>query len=234
MVKKTGLMLAGATAIFVAGIAVGSTMQNLAVAHAQSGKVYELRTYTAPEGKLGDLHARFRNHTMRIFDQHDTGTIGSDRPLSRCHVLGRDECRLAAHGELETCCLQSLINRLTKPLNASDLSGGIWQRCARLLLHAPDLVGKLHPGVRGLGCSGNRGRGGGLRGGRQGDMALGCEQRGGGIEPDPAGAGDIDLCPGVQVGEIFRRAARAIPTRLILSKLDEVARDESSRQPTVP
>jgi len=87
MVKKTGLMVAGATAIFVAGIAVGSTMQNLAVAHAQSGKVYELRTYTAPDGKLGDLHARFRNHTMRIFDKHGMKSVAyfspQDAPLSQ-------------------------------------------------------------------------------------------------------------------------------------------------------
>jgi len=87
MVKKTGLMIAGATAIFVAGIAVGSTMQNLAVAHAQSGKVYELRTYTAPDGKLGDLHARFRNHTMRIFDKHGMKSVAyfspQDAPLSQ-------------------------------------------------------------------------------------------------------------------------------------------------------
>jgi hypothetical protein len=87
MVKTTGLMLAGATAVFVAGVAVGSTMQNLAVAHAQSGKVYELRTYTAPDGKLGDLHARFRNHTMRIFDKHGMKSVAyfspQDAPLSQ-------------------------------------------------------------------------------------------------------------------------------------------------------
>jgi NIPSNAP len=87
MVNKTGLMLAGAVAIFVAGIAIGSTMENLAVAHAQSGKVYELRTYTAPEGKLGDLHARFRNHTMRIFDKHGMKSVAyfspQDAPLSQ-------------------------------------------------------------------------------------------------------------------------------------------------------
>ena len=34
------------------------------------GKVYELRTYTAPEGKLPNLHARFRDHTLRIFKKH--------------------------------------------------------------------------------------------------------------------------------------------------------------------
>ena len=87
MVKKTGLMVTGATAIFVAGIAVGSTMQNLAVAHAQSGKVYELRTYTAPEGKLGELNKRFREHTLRIFNKHGMKSViymtPQDAPLSQ-------------------------------------------------------------------------------------------------------------------------------------------------------
>ena len=35
-----------------------------------AAKVYELRTYTAPEAKLADLHKRFRNHTLRIFQKH--------------------------------------------------------------------------------------------------------------------------------------------------------------------
>ena len=39
-------------------------------------RVYELRTYTAPEGKLGDLLARFRNHTMRIFENHGMANVG--------------------------------------------------------------------------------------------------------------------------------------------------------------
>jgi len=80
MVKRTSLML-GAAAIFVAGFSLGSVMQNAAVAHAQAGKVYELRTYTAPEGKLGDLHARFRNHTMRIFDKHGMKSVAYWLPL---------------------------------------------------------------------------------------------------------------------------------------------------------
>jgi hypothetical protein len=46
---------------------------NTAVVRAQGGKVYELRTYTAPEGKLTNLQARFRDHTIRIFNktQHE-------------------------------------------------------------------------------------------------------------------------------------------------------------------
>ena len=39
-------------------------------------RVYELRTYTAPEGKLEDLLARFRDHTMRIFEKHGMANVG--------------------------------------------------------------------------------------------------------------------------------------------------------------
>jgi hypothetical protein len=71
MVKNTWFVLGAATAIFVAGFSLGSVRQAGSVAHAQAGKhVYELRTYTAPEGKLGELNARFRNHTMQIFSRH--------------------------------------------------------------------------------------------------------------------------------------------------------------------
>lgn len=34
------------------------------------GKVYELRIYTCNEGKLPDLHARFRDHSIRILAKH--------------------------------------------------------------------------------------------------------------------------------------------------------------------
>ncbi|MBI3208227.1 MAG: NIPSNAP family protein [Candidatus Solibacter usitatus] len=37
---------------------------------AGKNRVYELRTYTANDGKLGDLQSRFRNHTMAIFEKH--------------------------------------------------------------------------------------------------------------------------------------------------------------------
>jgi hypothetical protein len=67
---KKAFLLAGAIGMFVAGFSAGSIRQ-IGIAHAQAGKhVYELRTYTAPEGKLGELHARFRDHTIRIFNKH--------------------------------------------------------------------------------------------------------------------------------------------------------------------
>ena len=32
--------------------------------------VYELRTYTTLEGRLPNLHARFKNHTLKLFEKH--------------------------------------------------------------------------------------------------------------------------------------------------------------------
>jgi len=39
-------------------------------------KVYELRTYTCEPGKLEALKARFRDHTIRIFNKHGMESIG--------------------------------------------------------------------------------------------------------------------------------------------------------------
>ena len=32
--------------------------------------IYELRTYTTLEGRLPALHARFKNHTLKLFEKH--------------------------------------------------------------------------------------------------------------------------------------------------------------------
>jgi hypothetical protein len=40
------------------------------------GRVFELRTYTAAPGKLDNLNARFRNHTMKLFEKHGITNVG--------------------------------------------------------------------------------------------------------------------------------------------------------------
>ena len=47
----------------------------------QSQPVYEMRIYYAAPGKLEDLNARFRNHTMRIFAKHGMTNIGYWIPI---------------------------------------------------------------------------------------------------------------------------------------------------------
>ena len=69
--------VAGVLVVFTAGVIAGQLMGSGAIARAQgAGKVYELRTYTAPEGKLTNLQARFRDHTIRIFNKHNMKSIG--------------------------------------------------------------------------------------------------------------------------------------------------------------
>jgi len=43
--------------------------------------VYELRIYHAAPGKLADLEARFREHTIKIFDRHGMKSVAYWTPL---------------------------------------------------------------------------------------------------------------------------------------------------------
>ena len=44
--------------------------------HPGGERVFEMRTYTAPDGKLPELLARFRNHTNYLFVKHGMKLIG--------------------------------------------------------------------------------------------------------------------------------------------------------------
>ena len=63
-----------AALLLLAGFAAGALTQHTLTAQT-AARVFELRTYTAPDGKLGDLHARFRNHTLRIFEKHGMSNV---------------------------------------------------------------------------------------------------------------------------------------------------------------
>ena len=43
---------------------------------AVGGRVFEMRTYFAAEGKLQDLHGRFRKHTNAMFKKHGMDVVG--------------------------------------------------------------------------------------------------------------------------------------------------------------
>ena len=85
MKKVCGVAAIGAA--FVLGFLARGVVPMEPVAHAQGARIFELRTYTAPEGKLGELHARFRDHTLRIFKKHGMENIiyfaPQDAPLSQ-------------------------------------------------------------------------------------------------------------------------------------------------------
>ena len=74
------------TVLCLAALAAASTLIAPAFAQ-QATRVFEIRTYTCNEGKLPDLLARFRNHTVQIFEKHGMTSIGywvpQDAPLSQ-------------------------------------------------------------------------------------------------------------------------------------------------------
>jgi hypothetical protein len=83
-----GSVLVIAAAAFVAGLFVHAVFVPApAVAAQTANRVFELRTYTAPEGKLGELNARFRDHTLGLFKKHGITSVGyftpQDAPTSQ-------------------------------------------------------------------------------------------------------------------------------------------------------
>lgn len=60
----------------------GSILSESTAAAAEPGPgVYEMRTYYAPEGKLDALHARFRDHTLKLFEKHGIQNVGYWVPM---------------------------------------------------------------------------------------------------------------------------------------------------------
>jgi hypothetical protein len=49
--------------------------------------LYELRTYHTPEGKLDALNARFRNHTLTLFEKHGMKNIMYWTPVDKPNTL---------------------------------------------------------------------------------------------------------------------------------------------------
>jgi len=81
-----GTLGAMAALIGVEGLAqAGEHASPTAAGQAGAGVVYELRVYHAYEGKLDDLLARFRDHTITIFKRHGMESVAywtpTDEPL---------------------------------------------------------------------------------------------------------------------------------------------------------
>ncbi|MBK6797116.1 MAG: NIPSNAP family protein [Acidobacteria bacterium] len=50
---------------------------------AKDSRCFEIRTYIAAPGKLEELHARFRNHTMKLFKKHGMEVVGFWGPTDK-------------------------------------------------------------------------------------------------------------------------------------------------------
>ena len=74
--------IVAAVALLLTGYAAGRASSAPVLASQPAGThVYELRTYTAAEGKLPSVLSRFRDHTRQIFDRHHIRSVGYWTPL---------------------------------------------------------------------------------------------------------------------------------------------------------
>ena len=72
------------TAAVLVGLIVGwSTALLRAEAEKPAAKVYELRTYTTEEGRLPALQARFKDHTLKLFEKHGMQNVIYFTPIDK-------------------------------------------------------------------------------------------------------------------------------------------------------
>jgi hypothetical protein len=67
-----GLAVLACAALGVAGVPAGGNTEGKKV----DTRVFELRTYYAAPGKMEALHARFKDHTCKLFEKHGMTIIG--------------------------------------------------------------------------------------------------------------------------------------------------------------
>ena len=153
----------------------------------------------------------------------DRGSV----PLLRFEIVDRHESRLAAHRQPNVLPLQHRIDLLAE--RVERVPGFVGERLgdARMLGDPVDAHLEAEIDIGEARHAGDRRGIAIMRRRRQRHMAFACQQAGGRVEPDPARAGDIDLAPGMQVGEVDRGARRPVERDKIGLQLDQVARDEA-------
>ena len=152
---------------------------------------------------------------------------GGDVPFRCLEIVDGDEGRLAAHGQPHVAFLQIGVDLLAEPVEPRP--GFIRERLCdpRRLADALDVHLEREFDIGKAGGAGDRRRRAVVRRGRNGDVPLARQHARGDVETDPAGAGQIDFRPGVQVGEIVLDLARAFDRIDVGTELDQIARDEA-------
>jgi hypothetical protein len=79
MLRSRSLLLLGI--VIAAAFSAGRVLEAQSESEKPSTRVFEIRTYTTNEGKLADLHARFRDHTTKLFEKHGMTNIGYWVPM---------------------------------------------------------------------------------------------------------------------------------------------------------
>lgn len=89
-------------AALMLGVALGWSTRSLRADSKEESQVFELRTYYTLDGRLPALNARFRDHTMKLFEKHGMKNIVYCTPIDKDgKPVGEKLVYLLAHKSLE-------------------------------------------------------------------------------------------------------------------------------------
>ena len=140
---KQAIRLVAALALFGAGYLVGTRGEATVASAAQGAdeRVFEIRTYTAHEGKQENVLARFRDHTTYLFEKNGMKNIAYfvplDTPQSRNTLV-----YLLAHPSREAARQSWAAFRVDsawiRARTASEVDGPIVMRAQSMFVKATD------------------------------------------------------------------------------------------------
>ncbi len=156
------------------------------------------------------------------------GADGAGIPFVGFEIVDRHEGRLAAHGQANVLRGQNAVHLFAEIVERLPAFLGKRLGDARVFCNARHRHLEAEGGL-GLAeiAAGNRCRIAEMRRGGERNMAFAGQKAGGRIKADPAGAGQIDLAPGMKVGEIHLGAGGAVERLQVRGELDEIAGDEA-------
>jgi len=94
--EAAGKIVAKVESVFLT-VADYSPAHGKTAAKGAANRVFELRTYTTPEGKLASLDARFRNYTIERFMKHDMTNVIYLHPMDADKGAGHTLVYLMAY-----------------------------------------------------------------------------------------------------------------------------------------
>lgn len=109
---------------------------------ADPARVFELRTYQAAPGKLGDLQARFRNHTLALFARHGMTNFGYWTPIDAKQGADDTLIYLLAHPSKDAAAASFAAFRAdpawTKAKTESEKDGSLTTKVESVFLQPTD------------------------------------------------------------------------------------------------
>jgi hypothetical protein len=115
---------------------------DISASKASQPRAFELRTYKAAPGKLNDLHARFRNHTLKLFEKHGMRNVGYWEAIPQDNSTPNTLIYILAH-QSKDAGLQSFNNFREDPTwqeakKASEVNGVLTEKVESVYMAPAD------------------------------------------------------------------------------------------------